>query len=370
MRIGIDLLWVKPQKSGGIESYIRNLLNGFFQYSDNNEFEYVLFCARDNYKSFEKYICGRNFELVICDTESQNVPIRIIWENINLNRYAKQYKVDIMFVPVYSKPMLKSNIKYVTTIHDLQALHYPEYFSKIKYLWLRFAWRRSAKTSEKVVAISNFVRDDIIKRLNVNEDKVVTIYNPIVTSGYVNFEEMSNKYKIEKSEYFYIVSSMHKHKNLFTILQLMKEIKNNYPELPQKLVISGIGGYQIDEFKSYINHNELNDNIILTGFISDEERNSLYKNAALFLFPSIFEGFGMPVIEALNLGCSVVTTNLTSIPEVSENKAIYVENAYDVEEWISKIKLSLDNPVKKMEFKQYSLEHITQNYLNLFRLLL
>lgn len=365
MRIGIDLLWVKPQKSGGIESYIRNLLDGFYKFADES-YEFLLFVAIDNAESFEKYFDSNRFQRLLCNTNSKEVGKRILWENINLNRYAKKYKVDLMFSPVYSKPIFSQGIKYVTTIHDLQALHYPEYFSKQKYYWLKFAWKRSAKTSNKVVAISNFVKEDIIEKLDINREKVKTIYNPIILSGESKFDEIAKKYEISYDNYFYTVSSMHKHKNLMTLLNVMKEIKYAHPNLPQKLLISGIGGYMNDDINNFIEDNNLQENIILTGFVSNEERNTLYKNSSAFLFSSIFEGFGMPIIEAMILGTNVVTTNCTSLQEVSNSLATYVKQPFNINEWISKIKYCLQLEKKHYKFSRYDLKNVTLEYLSLF----
>lgn len=366
MRIGIDLLWVKPQKSGGIESYIRNLLDGFYKFADES-YEFLLFVAKDNAETFEKYFDSNRFQKILCNTNAKEVGKRILWENINLNKQARKYRVDLMFSPVYSKPIFSQGIKYVTTIHDLQALHYPEYFSKLKYYWLKFAWKRSAKTSDKVIAISNFVKEDIIEKLCVDREKVKTIYNPIVLSEESKFEEIIEKYQISSNSYFYTVSSMHKHKNLMTLLNVMKEIKYSYPNLPQKLLISGIGGYMNKDIVDFIEKNDMKENIILTGFVSNEERNTLYINSAAFLFSSIFEGFGMPVIEAMIFGTRVITTNCASLKEVTENLAVYVEDPFDINEWIKKIISSLTESKRKYSYNKYDLEVITKQYLSLFR---
>jgi Glycosyltransferase len=365
MNIGIDLLWVVNKNSGGIVSYINNLLKGFSEYADDS-YNFTLFLSKDNYEIFDDIPENDKFSKIICNIRSRNILSRILWQNIYMNRCAKLNKVSIMFSPTYSKPLWKSKVKYVTTIHDLQALHYPEYFTRKKYYWLKYAWKRSVETSDKIIAISKFVKNDIVSKLGVNSEKIITIYNPIIMEGYEKFDLIEEKYKIQKSNYFYTVSSKYKHKNLMTLLRTMKEIKERYPEWPQKLVISGTGGYLNKEISDFINNAGIHNNIILTGFVSNKERNSLYKNSSLFLFPSVFEGFGMPVIEAMKSGVNVVTTKSTSLPEVSENKAIYVENFYDIEEWIAKIKIAMSKEKVVEEFPKYELQNITNQYLNLF----
>lgn len=363
MRIGIDLLWIRPNCNGGTESYIRNLLEGFLQDTPKDT-KYILFVSKDNQHTFEKYFDNEAFIKVVCDINSSSPFKRIVWENFHLNRVGSNNNIDLMFVPVYSKPLYRAKgIKYIITIHDLQALHYPEYFNKLKYLWLKFSWNRCAKTSDKIIAISNFVKNDIVNRLKVDSNRVEVIYNPIVKSNKsIDFESIKTKYNISEKNYFYTVSSMQPHKNLKTLMYVMKKIKENNIELPNKLVISGIGGNSKDELLQLIRELDIEDNIIITGFVTNEERDCLYKNAGVFLFPSIFEGFGMPPIEAMMYGTPVVVSDIEVIREVTQNMAVYVDKYFDADEWIKKIKTIYGSKRIEHKFNQYSLERITKEY--------
>jgi len=369
VRIGIDLIWVKVGKNGGAESYIRNLLDGFSKYVDKNKINFILFLSKDNHESFNKYFKDINFKKVILPIKSEKVFYRIIKENLLLDRYAKKEKIDLMFVPVYSKPLMKNKkIPYIITIHDLQALHYPEYFSKIKNIWLRFAYKRCAKTADRIIAISNYVKKDIEDKLDIDSKKISVIYNPI--SGLENisdFKKLKEKYNIEENKYYYTVSSLLPHKNLKTLLYVIKKIKEEKYNIPNKLVISGVGGKSETEIKELINKLDIKNEIILTGFISNEERNSLYKNANIFLFPSIFEGFGMPPIEAMYFGTPVITTTKASLYEITKGKAFYVDDPFKIELWIKKI-LEVNNKNEYFceNFEEYNLIKITNEYLNLF----
>lgn len=370
MKVGIDLLWVKIGKVGGGESYIRNLLDGFYNFANENKFSFVLFLAKDNHYSFDKYFNKSNFKKVILPIKSEKVYLRIIKENLLIDKYAKEEKVDLMFVPVYSKPLFTNKkTPYIITIHDLQALHYPEYFSKSEYLWLKFAWKRCAKTSDKIITISNFVKKDIVEKLGIDIDKISVIYNPITNIEKITeFKKIKEKYNITEKGYYYTVSSLLPHKNLKTLLYVIKKLKDENSKVPKKLLISGIGGKSKKDIINIISRLGIEKEVTLTGFISNEERNSLYKNAKIFLFPSVFEGFGMPPIEAMMLNTPVITTKLTSIYEVTQGKAYYVEDPYNVNEWVELIKYVSEKKNHKMgNFKEYELRKITKEYLNLFK---
>lgn len=369
MKYAIDLLWVKPGKVGGAESYIRNLLLGIAEIGITDEIYLVV--TLDNKESFAHFLKYPCFKFLECNISSEPVSKRILWQNINFERILRKNGIVNCFCPFYCKPLKKSKeITYVTVIHDLQQLHYPEYFTKLRYHWIKFAWKRAILTSKRIIAISEFDKNDIMHWYHVQENKVKRIYNPIVVdNGEVPFEEIGVKYGIQPEKYFFALSSLLKHKNLDTLLRIIKEIKDgNIQGIPHKLIISGIGGAAKSEIEAYIKENHLENDCVLTGFISNEERNSLYINSFAFLFPSVFEGFGMPPVEGLILGTRVVTTKKTSIFEVSNGLAYYVDDPYDSKEWIRIFLEIKDKPKKKFTFPQYDKRDIAEQYLEELRI--
>lgn len=364
MRIGIDLLWVRPGKNGGTESYIRNILDGFILIRSTDDI--ILFVSRDNADSFNKY---SDFETVVCPVDTGSFIKRVVWENIHLHGYTKTQNIDVWFFPVYSRPYTMGNIPSVTVIHDLQAIHYPEYFSKVRNIYFRYAWKQDCKKSTNVVTISEFCKRDIVDNLGVDSSKVKVIYNPIsIDESASDFSLLSNRFGLESGRYYYTVSSLAKHKNLITILKMMKMLKEIGKE--EKLVISGVKVNAEGEIFEYIKKNDLSDRIIYTGFISNEDRNALYDNCKIFLFPSVFEGFGMPPIEAMMRGKPVLTTKEASLYEVTEGAAYYVENPFNEKEWFEKVieTESRDRQINTMiHNNKYSLDIVVKEYLEVLK---
>ena len=363
MRIGVDLLWVRPGKCGGTESYIRNLLDGFAR--EGKEKEYVLFVARDNAESFQEYEKYEHMTLHICAVDCAVQMKRILWENLHLDRMAKKTGVDVMFIPVYSKPhTFGSKLPYVCVIHDLQALHYPQYFSGLRRCFLKATWKYACRTATRVITDSDFCKKDLEEKYPCVREKIQTIYVPIISKDTsFDFAMIKEKYAIEKGDYFYCVSSLLPHKNLNTLLQVMAAYKAAGAE--KKLIISGVGGEE-EEFLHLCEELGIDTCVTQTGFVSDAERDCLYENCKLFLFPSIFEGFGMPPIEAMRKGKHVVMTKKSCLEEITCGKAVYVEDPVNVEEWIEKIEQAEALPEKQEAFAQYELKHIVEQYQAMF----
>jgi glycosyltransferase involved in cell wall biosynthesis len=210
------------------------------------------------------------------------------------------------------------------------------------------------------------VRQDIIEKYHVAPEKITTIYNPITVDRdeTVDFDILAGKYNIRKNEYYYTVSQLIPHKNLNTLIEVMARIKENRLPLPGKLLISGVNGESRKKLERQIADRGLGQEVTLTGFVEDAERNTLYRDSRAFLFPSVFEGFGMPPVEAMLFGTVVITTDKTCIPEVTQGKANYVRDPYDAQEWI-RVMETAENHIGEVDFGRYDQMKLTEKYYRL-----
>jgi len=368
LKFAMDLTWVRHKIVGGTEFFVNNLIKGFID--TKLDFELVLITAKDNSKLFRSYTSDERIILVSAPINSASVAKRIIWQNLRLSKFILKQGVDLCLEPVYAKPFFGSKkVKFISVIHDLEALHFPENHSNISNIWLRLSWKNSTKTSKHIISISDFVRLDILEKYNIEEEKVTTIFDPIDIdiSDQCDFSFIQEKFGVSKESYYYTVSKLNPHKNLTTLVKTFGEIKKRgIKQLPCKLVISGVNGGMANKLVEIAKEYSLHDEVVLTGFVDNSIRNALYANAKAFLFPSIFEGFGMPPIEAICAGTPVVTTKMACIPEITQNIANYVNDPYSTDDWIESM-LNIQNKNHLFDHDIYVPRYIAEQYLAILK---
>lgn len=370
----IDLLWLRSGKVGGTESFVRNLIRGLLEVE--NAFECYLIVAADEADGVAEYTKDPRFHSIVCEIQSAEVGKRIVWENLHLGALLRRNGIDKLLEPVYSLPILgMRGIACYTVIHDIQAIHFPQYFSKAKNLWFRMSWKSAVKGSKCVIATTNYTAEDLARHYPDGADKIATIPIPILID-YDSWNEtedeawLEREFHVQPEAYYYVVSSLLPHKNLLTLIRAMAEIPENERK---KLLISGVGGEQQDALLGEIQQRGLQNNVSILPFLSNEQRNLLYRNCAIFLFPSMFEGFGMPPVEAMLCGNRVITTQKTSLGEVTMGMADYVEKPMDASEWaqmIQKVQNESMNPnevdrIRHKISKRYNCRNIAEEYLEL-----
>ncbi len=214
--------------------------------------------------------------------------------------------------------------KVMTTIHDMTYVRYPETVDVRNMRRIKGGIDYSVKRSSRILTVSEFSKREIMELLGIPEDKIEVVYNAAsVFGGYSDFKEIAEKYRIDRPYLFY-VGTIEPRKNLHSLVKAFDLLKERY-HIPHSLVIAGAKGWREDAFYEALSESPSKDDINLIGYVDVNEKNTLYKNATAFLFPSLYEGFGIPPLEAMHHNCPVVASNAASLPEVCGEAAEYID---------------------------------------------
>lgn len=320
----IDARMVTPELHG-IGRYTYELIKGISNRKDFNV-KIIVNSLSLAQKMFEGY------KLEFIEVKSKFLALS---ELLEIPLKVNKYKDYIYHTPSFScSPFIK--LKSYMTIHDLNHIELSENYSKIKLLYYKLIVKPFAEKSEKIFTVSEFSKQELSKWLNYDNKKIIVTYNGIeekfkIINDEKKLEDIKKKYDLPKQFILYI-GNQKKHKNLETLIKAMKKIEMN-------LVINGKPEKRIE---SVIQDEGINDKIKFIGYIEDEDLPYIYNLANVFVFPSMYEGFGLPPLEAMACGCKTIVANSTCLPEVVGNGAILVKTM-EVSDYINKI----NNVLKK-----------------------
>lgn len=334
-----------------------------FQISDfkNNgeKLEFVLYLEEDLSKDIN-FNLGKNFtkNVFLPKYKRDDLIRKIWWEKFCLPRRVKKDKCDV-FISLYQCPTIFSkNIKHTMVVHDIVPKLFPEYLNNWR---KKIYWKlteRAIKKADKIIAISEHTKKDLIKYLQISENKisvryfdVAAIYKKEVSEN--ELQRILKKYNLEKG-YIYSGGGLEKRKNIDTLIYAYRKLLEKNKNIPF-LVISGKLMPELSplivDVEKLVKELKLESKVKLLDFIPQKDLPALYKNSCMFIFPSRYEGFGMPPLEAMNQGVPVIMAKNSSLPEVGGNAVKYF-NSENSKELAKKIKEILNNEGLRNELSQ------------------
>lgn len=324
MIIGIDGNEANVENRVGISEYAFQLLMQF------NEFQI------SNFK-FQIYL--KNEPLSSLPPESENWRYRVLkpgklWTQwrLPLDLFIHTPRPDVFFSPTHYAPRF-SPVPTVVSIMDLSYLYFPEMFNKSDLLQLRSWTKYSIKKAAKVLTISNSSGDDIIKEYKIPRDRVVVTHLGIketvtLTPHIYSMNELKAKYGLSDS-YILFVGTLQPRKNIKRLIEAVGKVINSKVESHKvkdlQLVIIGRKGWLYEEILEAPKELGIENSVKFLENVEDDELPFFYKHALCFVLPSLYEGFGLPVLEAMKQGCPVITSNISSMPEAGGDAALYVD---------------------------------------------
>jgi glycosyltransferase involved in cell wall biosynthesis len=291
------------------------------------------------------------------------LPLSILQNRKQLARF------DLIHCPTVIVPpsvLLYKKYKIIMTVHDLVPALFPEHSNYKKFLYYKYILKFVFPFIDHFIVPSRSVRHSLSRHYNIRPGRISVIY-----------EGVSNAFHQgprQKKDYILTVSTVEPRKNFRRVIDAFINLKTNHC-IPHKLYIVGKKGWSCDEI--YRIPKEFEKSIVFTGYIPQSELIDLYQNAKLFVYPSLHEGFGLPVVEAMACGCPVVTSNLSSLPEIAGDAALFVD-PYRVDDIASSILKILRNEnlasnlvSKGLErAKQYTWARCAQNTINVYKAVL
>lgn len=361
MKIGIMLRHL-DQHEGGVKVYTKKLLSNMLSMDTENT--YILM-----YKE-EKHIGTYSKHMNVSEA-SINLPGNIMWDQIAVPYMAWKYKVDLIFNPKLSVPLFTSK-KTAFVLHGADWFVFPKNYKFLDRLYHRIFALLYCKKADLVISVSQNATNEIIRHLKIQRKKLKTVHHGVGENFQVIRDENRLKAVREKynlpGKFILYVGQIYPMKNFSGIVRSYSQIRN---KIPHKLIIVGKATLKYEKEVALIDELGLSNYVTRVGVIPDEDLPVFYNLAELFLFPSLYEGFGIPLLEAMACGCPVVTSNRGSCPEVVGDAASIVD-PYDIADISNAIYLALTDRVLRdaliekglLRVKDFTWESTAKNTLS------
>jgi len=345
MRIGIDARSFTVERYTGIPRYIYEIVQEWAR--KHPEHEYYLFSNEkikvpeglpDNWHVYD--------EPWIIDNSR-------LWLVFKQPKLLRKLKIDVFWGPNFVLPKRVGKIRYFVTIHDLAIFKFKGIAEFDDRLRMHLLVKPSCRMAQKVVTVSDATKRDVAEILKIKEEKIVTDYIGGLPGNFNTLScddsTVSDCLKF-KEPFFAFVGTIEPRKNITTIVHAFEDyVANVNPDV--KLVLAGGRGWKCDGIYEAIENSPVKDKIIMPGFVENNDKAYIYKNAKAFVFPSLYEGFGIPVLESFAYGLPVITANNSSLPEVAGDAALFIDEATDVTALSHKMK-------EVMEMSQEELDEL------------
>jgi len=311
LRIGINALYLLPGGVGGTEIYLRSLLAALCEADTVNR--YVVFVNHETGEGLDA--CAPGFRFVRCAVKATSRPARILFEQFALPGLLERHEIDVLLNPGFTMPAL-SRCPSVTVFHDLQHKRHPGFFKKLDLVfWNLLLWLAAAR-SRSLIAVSPATAADLENFLPASRGKIRVIPHGVDPELF-----RIGQRRGETDPYILTASTLHPHKNLDRLLDAFHRFRKSHSEY--RLVIAGLKGFATDKIIAHANLLGLGDSVEFTGWIPREDLYRLFERASAFIYPSLFEGFGMPVSEALAAGIPTACSAIAPLDWVGGDAAAF-----------------------------------------------
>ena len=312
IRLGVNLLCIQPGRNGGVETYVREIL---WHMRSDSEMELVLFTNHVNHQSFAEY---GNVECILCPVHGSRRLLRVAYEQMLLSAKARKHGCQVLFCPGYLSPIFPM-LPAVVAIHDMNFRDVPASLTPFARLLHELVIPRASHRADAVITISEFSRGRILQELGLNPQKIHVTHLAARTFETATAISADSLYRRSLPEHFMLCvsGSSPPHKNIMRLCSAFRRARAAFAS-PWELVCIGPKPTMLASLGLGNGH----DGIHFLGYVENGELAKIYRRAEGFVLPSLYEGFGLPTLEAMYAGLPVTCSNAASLPEVVGEAAL------------------------------------------------
>lgn len=327
MVIGIDASRSYIKNRTGTENYSFQIIRSILASKIARKHKFYLFVAPGyDHRSAP---LGDNIEIVLIDR-------RKLWTQVGLATYTWKKGLDVLFVPAHTLPILRRpGVRTVVTIHGVEYEYLPEYKNMLQAWYLPLSTRYAVAKADQIIAVSEFTKSQIVSRMGADKDKVSVVHEGVDADFFGSEVARSNRSRVFRkygmgARYMAFVGTIMPRKNLAFMVRVYSRLAREDREL--YFVIAGARGWMYQDVIDEIERSQAKDRILMTGRLDDKEMRAILQGASVYVQPSITEGFGLPVLEAMAAGVPVVSSNGGALPEVVGDAGLVI-HGFDEDEW-------------------------------------
>ncbi len=382
MKLAIDIRCLQDQYWTGVADYTWNIIKALNERQSSVDLLYYTNAWRINRKLPVAITKSKNFICTHYPNKLQNLLLRFgLWGNLDeiMARWGK--RPQVFWLPNLHFYQLSSKVKKVLTIHDLSFIHFPQFFSRKKRLWylasMKNLLKKQLRDFDQIIAVSEHTKSDLLRLCPKVQQKITVIQSGInevffTSTHLTDIQVTLQQYRLPEN-FLLTVGTIEPRKNYLLLLKAYEQIINQDPDFAYDLVIVGTRGWLWQPVFDYWRKMRGKQRIHFVGFVPNNQLKNLYRQAKCFLYPSLYEGFGFPPLEAMALGVPCLVSSASSLPEVVGEAALLLD-PWVVEEWVEGILAVVDNQelckkysiVGKSRAQNFTWDKTAQEMNNLF----
>lgn len=325
MRIALNahlLSFAASYRQAGISRFIHSIIHSLQEADQENE--YIVFLGDRRLPA--GYLYGRRWQAAFSRFNTGSPLRRILWEQLVQPWAARQARADLLHDLAFVAPLLTARPT-VLTVYDLTFVLFPGAFNRLNRRYLSLMTPLSARRARRVIAISESTKRDLVRLAGVPAEKIDVVYpalEPDMRRASAQAVAAFRRQRGLPERYILYVGTLEPRKNAVSLVHAYGELRRRQA-LPHRLVLAGGKGWRYENIFAAIEEYGLRDDVLLPGYVADEELPLWYSAAEMFVYPSLYEGFGLPVLEAMACGAPVITSSVSSLPEVVGDAGLLVE---------------------------------------------